>query len=439
MKRDHVGFAIFLICLVLAPKIPLGFSALPGKSSMSLGIIGLVIWALLSYKHILKIKCLPNMGAAKGLLIFGVYAFGISLASSSLVAMAYAAQYLFYLLFSYLLFVGYLSRAAAAGQLSVALGILAWIGFVFSLGVIISVWTGPFYPHQTLWTARQWDGLLIQQGVGFAEGTNAAGAVLIVFNAFFWPAHRQNKSSWIICSLSLLALLVTISRSAILSFIIGLVSFLFIVAIRTALRGRVSRKKIYFSNIGILCLVLIGATIVAFSYSIENREVIPAIATGIGLGEGGVIRSDTETRLDLWEGGIRKWLDGAIYERLIGNGFRSSFSISDDSESGSWQTPHNFYLAILGDFGIVGLFLFLAPLLWFIFRISARLFRSGGTPVEQFSFVGMVGLMVHNMTETFFYSPTLISLLMFILILPSIRCLQHIGTPNRMGDPWNSH
>ncbi len=418
MKNDHAGFMIFLICSLIAPKIPLGFAALPGKSSISLGIVGLFIWALLSPRHILRIKCAPNYLPPQGLLVFGVYAFSISLASFNLVTIAYATQYFLYLLLGYLLFSGYLTRAAAFEQLSVTYRILTFVGFFFAAGVIVSVWTGPLYPHQVINTARQWGGLYIQQGVGFAEGTNGAGAILIVFSAFFWFVCRwHNKYSWLFVSVAIIALLSTISRSAIGAFAIGLALSLFIAVIRATLRAKISQQTI--RSVGFFLLTLIVVGIVGFFYNLENRGYANAIALGFGLGDSGIIQSDTETRLTLWRKGIDIWSDGTVCEQLFGKGFRNSLNFT--SGSAAWLTPHNAYLEILGDFGVIGLMLFLLPMLRFVIRTGIRCLRFGGTNIERAAFVTIVSLLVHNMTECFFYSPVLINLVMLVLILPFVH------------------
>ena len=48
MKRDHFGFAVFIILLLLVPKLPIDLgNAAPERSSLGLGAVGLVFWFLI--------------------------------------------------------------------------------------------------------------------------------------------------------------------------------------------------------------------------------------------------------------------------------------------------------------------------------------------------------------------------------------------------------
>jgi len=59
MKRDHLGFFIFLVLLLLAPGVPLrklGFQLVPEMSTLSLSALGLAIWAFVSPQYITRIN-----------------------------------------------------------------------------------------------------------------------------------------------------------------------------------------------------------------------------------------------------------------------------------------------------------------------------------------------------------------------------------------------
>src|SRR3712207_3252703 len=103
MKRDHFAFSLFLILMLIAPKVPLSIGGAPSQSSASLGFIGLVVWAMLSPNHLIRIVRPNIMITSVTLVAFGFYALYISLLSSNIVSMLYAAQYLFYLLFGFVL------------------------------------------------------------------------------------------------------------------------------------------------------------------------------------------------------------------------------------------------------------------------------------------------------------------------------------------------
>lgn len=99
IKRDHLVFFIFLVLLLLAPEVPLGklgFQLVPKMSTLSLGALGLAIWAFVSPQYITRINAGVLWSDSLLLVSFGWYAFIISLVSLRPIVIAYAAQYLFY-------------------------------------------------------------------------------------------------------------------------------------------------------------------------------------------------------------------------------------------------------------------------------------------------------------------------------------------------------
>ena len=58
---------------------------------------------------------------------------------------------------------------------------------------------------------------------------------------------------------------------------------------------------------------------------------------------------------------------------------------------GAWLEPHNLYVTILGDFGIVGLCLFLTPFAVALFRYVSAFLRGREGPLERFGLFFLVG------------------------------------------------
>ncbi len=411
MKRDHIGFSVFLVLLLLAPKVPLNLGgALPTMSGIGLGAFGLVFWSLLVPGHLLHLRVPP--ASISMLCMFALYALVVSIVSMQLGSVAYALQYAVYVIFGWVLLASYLQRAAHMGQLNVVVHILVIIGLVYALGVIVSVWTGPFYSHQVLWSARNWEGYFIQQGVGFSEGTNIAGAVLIVFCALLFFGIKGRLI--IGCAfVALAALMLTISRGSIFGFALGVSALWGLDGFRLLVNGRFRKKML------ITTLIFVGIVAFVLSlglFALPSGDLVSAMVAGFGFGDYGLFQSES-TRIEYWRSGLQTWMDGNIWQLLFGRGFRVSMSLS---EYGTWLTSHNMYITVLGDFGVIGLLLFLGAFVGFIVPVALRIVRDDGNGLERACFVAIVGLLAHNMTEAFLYSPVLITLVLMLFRLKSV-------------------
>ncbi len=423
MKKDHVGFVIFLFFLLITPKIPLGISIFPQKSAMPLGFVGLLIWMFLSPRHILRKKLFLKSSTSLRLLIFGIYAFFVSIISLNLTSIAFSFQYLFYLFMSYSLLSSYLNDAAYSGEIHKTYKIFSYFGVIFTFAVIISVWTGPFYQHQTIYVSKNWQDIPIRQGIGFMEGGSGAGAVLIVFCLFFFIIYRRYHRIGLFWGIiAFIALITTLSRSAVFSFIIGSIIYLFIACMRSIKRGRILRKTVFMVFEGISAVIIITLIWEGILLCFANRSILKdtmvSIGSGFALLRSEIAQGDIETRKEIWHESIDKWGNSTIRERILGNGFRSHGNISDDLVA--WSTPHNVYIALLIDFGLIGFLLFIFPLLLFVITHTIRFLSGKESAAQRFALVVIMCLLMHNFTETFFYSPILMSLLLLSIILASL-------------------
>lgn len=403
---------VFLGLLLLAPGIPLGgFLGAPSMSSVSLGAVGIVLWAALGATHRRSDRFGARLVPAALLVIFAIYALCISLLSSNLIAMAYSLQYAFYLIGAYILLRGYLSPGGRWGDSGARL--LAFVAAIFAVGCIVSLWTGPIYKGEAGFAARQWGGLYIPQGVGFASSPNEAGGLLIVLTALVWFAVP--RASRKLKALVFIALLATISRSAITAFALGIASLGALLVFRALVVGKVPKISLESALVLSLTLVVTSAIVImlAFNRSSGHDGLVSALAQGFGVGPDSLVAEDIAGRVTLWETGLDTWLAGEWHKRVLGRGFRQSFDIAENV----WRTPHNAYLAVLGDFGLVGLLLLLLPFVWFLFLCAQRIIKRGGTGAERGAWVAVVALLLHNMTEVFFYAPAIMTLALLALLL----------------------
>lgn len=413
MLRNHIGFALFMLLLLIAPKIPIKIPGGIERSSVSLGLAGLIIW-FLTYPG--KIFHLPQIAPSHPLfwiILFAIYAFVVSLFSLSIVSIAYSVQFLAYAVLGTILMRRSAQDLLKTNWQSTDI-ILSGIALIYSVGILISLFTGPIYPHQTFWTIRHWGGLNIQQGVGFSESQNAAGAVAIFFIAAgaYMPRNETNQKQILVC-LPLLALLATLSRSAIISFLLAF-TLLFCLDKLSVITQRDRNKAPAVKDTGLVLLVLGFAVVAALlGIYLVNKSLLQAVLSGFGLSGGpSVIWSDFCARLDLWRRGLNTWASKGLPAMVFGSGFRKSMAISS---YGTWYTPHNVYIAILGDFGIVGLVLFLTAIFKAMVHYARPLLTGKARRSEKFGLMVVSAMSIHNLTGEFFYSPICLSLLIFTL------------------------
>ncbi len=414
MKRDHAGFAIALLSLLVAPQLPVGYLLdLPDKSGVSLGFLGLSIWAMLSPRNFVKIKLGRAWLPSILIVSFGIYCLILSAASASSASILYAAQYAFYVVAGHILIGGYVSRSYRTDQTDAVLRIVSAVGFVFSAGVIVSVFTGPFYPQQVAAYSRHWGEMRIQQGVGFSEGTNAAGAILIVLNSISCFALRATGIEATLSRMTgVAALLATISRGSILGFCVGIAALVIVQGVRLIMRSKVRPQMIFRTSITLLLAVSLfaGGSWLLSTYAPNTMEAI-----SFGFGFAGVAITESESsRIEYWQAGLDTWWAQHPLRAVLGNGFRSSQSVSD---LGVWLTSHNLYINLLQDCGLVGLAMVVMALAIPCVRAATDVLRSGGAPVSKAALVAIAGIAALNMTEVFLYSPILTCLVLLVLAL----------------------
>jgi len=419
MVHDHVCFAIFLVLLFIAPELPLGAVPDVGASSLvslSPGFLGLIVWLVVSPSAVLY---LPRRSSwALAMVYFALYGWLVSAFSGNIVSLLYASQYLFYTLLGFLVLRRYLARAHARGELGRSLKILIAIGIAYSIGILVSVFTGPIYPHQVHWTMRLAQGNVIPRGVGFADNPNSAGGILAFFfaaSAFLCPF----RSGYCVLPLALSSagILATFSRSAIVSLVGGYSILVGIQVLRCVLRRRIILCRPTSVRTGIIILCLISCTLCLLN--IWDRALVRDILFGLGISEGQSLARDLIERMDIWrERGLDLWLAHGWVQALFGLGFRNSMIMSG---YGTWQTAHNFYISVLVEFGIIGLLGVSIALLGALSGIARRVLSGGGNfDVNRFTLVALSAQLIHNMTETFLYSPKYVVLLLFVLILAEV-------------------
>lgn len=353
--------------------------------------------------------------------------------------MAYAVQFLFYSIGCWLMLGSYLLCIAEHRQQKIFYRILMAFGLLYAAGVIVSIWTGPFYPHQVLWYKRMIYGFVIPRGVGFAEGTNMAGAVLLIFSALIGFQY-EGKGRVIVLLIVLTGLCFTYSRAAIISFIVSVLGLWLCEGFFSVLKGRFEYKMLFKPATlccGLVAVYLIGSYIIpphtklkaiavsfgisgasATSSAIKADRTDPVKADRTGPVKGGrtgnnLVKQVKAGRYKYWEAALTSYLEEVPLKKVFGRGFRQSSIIS---EYGAWETPHNMYLALLLDFGLAGLAIFMMPFLVYFVQV-AKMMATGSNRLNRGCSVAVMGLLLMNLTEAYFYSPVLIILLLLLFEL----------------------
>jgi O-antigen ligase len=402
MDRPNLGFAIFLMLLLLAPKIPVG--GFDTDTNVSVGAAGFVMWLMLAPR--LPLRVVLAMPTVLGLIAFAVYILLVSLASGRLVSVAYAAQYACYAIAAGVLIPAYLVHRTRQGRQAEAWRILAWVGGIYLVGILLSLWTGPIYPHQVGMAVKHYGSVDILRGAGFAESANAAGGIAAVLAAFYLLLYRPaRRMSLLLSVLALAGLIATLSRSAMIAF----AGALFVLGVLLALRALLVRGTVRLRLPVIpLALLVIGISAAALSF---QHPTVSAAWQRLVLDEERLAH-DVDKRLDHWLDGAETWADKPVVEQMAGSGFRSGGA---NEFRGTHRSAHNAYVEMLNDFGLAGLLILLATLIVALCRATYAVLTQPDDRLSMFCLVGLSALMVHNATQVFFYSVVTLTFLIVLL------------------------
>ncbi|MEZ4485632.1 MAG: O-antigen ligase family protein [Syntrophotaleaceae bacterium] len=171
---------------------------------------------------------------------------------------------------------------------------------------------------------------------------------------YIWNCEKQKKYSLVFLlfiPLAFIAVVLTASRTSFVAMIVGSF-FLFAGISRLSLLNKISA-----------CVVVLISTVLAIklvpSYSWDR---LLTIGSQISAG-------DLGSRVNIWRGGIETFSQ----HPLIGTGI-GTFRASVETYFGNQVSPHNLFLAIMVDMGLVGLFLFLgimAAALYGVFQMPS--------------------------------------------------------------------
>lgn len=263
--------------------------------------------------------------------------------------------------------------------------VMPLLACLYFLATIISAFTGPFYPWLQI---TDYPGSHVPGGMralGTAESPNAAGvnAVLLLGLGLLTGDGR----SWVktgLAVLGLIAVILTASRVALVSLVVGL---LFVLVVS----GRLVSSRAVGTLAGGGVLLLAG------------WAMFPGHAQRLlGIGDYSYV-TDYGDRLHFWLSGLNRFLDSSLVHQLLGGGFRNSLLANYSNGRLTFGNYHNSYIHALLDLGEVGLGLWLVvmtTLLVAALKLARRKVRAGLAAVWL-----IVVMTTQAMTELYLYSP----------------------------------
>ena len=401
MRRDDLFFGLFVALSTIAPEVPLRVPGESVRATLSLGLPALVAWRATRLCHRRARHAPCPRSASRLWLVFGYYVLAATtlawaLDGSGRLSILYAVQYFLYLFLGHALLPRYIWELHTERRLSALVGVLSILAGVYACGCLVSVVTGPIYPHQAGWVGRLWTGGRLPQGVGFAVTSPAAASVLLTFLPFALvrPGARCRRISVWLALILLVALASTLSRAAFVACVAGLAYFGLLKLVRVLLFRKMSRSTLF---VGVVLCVLSLAT--ASLYLLGSDSPIRSEVTSIYFGD--QFAESLQFRSHLWSEGLSSWWQASARHVLLGRGFRGSMELS----RGSWISQHNTYIAVLGDFGLVGLLLFSAPFVLVLRKASLTTVLTRGIPGHEVALLLLTFQLTMNFSETFLYSP----------------------------------
>lgn len=212
-------------------------------------------------------------------------------------------------------------------------------------------------------------------------GVRAIGAIGLLYLSLLLPYRGTSRVMRVAPFLIVLALILSLSRTAL---VIGVVSLLFLV-VRSASRRRVAQLAV------VIPAMMVAGYWVLFEYAPVRDRFLGGDAA---LLVGGV-QINTSGRVTLWSTTFQSAMDSPF----LGNGAGSSAVLLSGMFNSSH--PHNDYLRVFHDFGMVGFVVFAAGLSWLLWR-TWRAARRTDLPVHWTAFIALATAATLGLTDNVF-------------------------------------
>jgi len=225
------------------------------------------------------------------------------------------------------------------------------------------------------------------QGLFTVAGVAMTWTITALFAAV--EASRGSGVGWVVLASSYALCVLTTARMPML-----VIPFLLVLG-PTGLRAK---KRIEWAMLAILAFPVVFYTPLIQSYVFRHGQT-GTIREMMTL-DPGLVRS--AGRLTMWP----KYLED-IRDFTFGHGSTASVDFGNDETGGSWSHPHNDYIRILYDYGLIGVVLLAIPTIWVV-RECRRGLRSKDAHVKylyRVAFSGVLAMLLLGITgNTIMYS-----------------------------------
>lgn len=405
MGKPNLGFSIFVASLLLLPDVPLSMLGLPKEFSLPLAApIGLVLWLLLQW----RVQRPDSTRSLSAFVLFAAYAATIS-ALGTILSIAYAWQLLFYVvLLTLLLPVQLRERPEDSDR------IIASVLWVVAGSILLSAFIGPLAPWHVGMYQRHFDAPVVR-AVGIYQSANIAGCV-----AMLATLYAGSKGRWWLASACLAALALTDSRGAALGFFAGVAVLVALGCLRLV-AGHARRASMAILCSGLLAVVVVPVGI--YSWGMGKRSSFKASQLDL----------DAARRLEVWRSTASDWGSAPLFSQTFGTGIKSA---PRQRGNGGFVAAHNGWLELLRDTGLIGATFFGSLYVVLVVAAAERIVRGRAMAEDHFAIAALVALGMQNMTQVFWYSPTVI-FFMILAVLGSGRVERRrslVATDSRLGD-----
>lgn len=400
-ERDHNASGILRKLWValyagafFLPPIPLGFTP-SARSKVLPGAVVAVLY--LVFRPIFSHRGFFNFATPKRLLPLAItfylagHAAYLALSGNPIAALT-EAQWIVYLM-APLLMVWDLGRSQVT---FVVKALLACLGLE-SILAIISSFTGPMYAYVVLWYGPRF-GTNVYRAVGTTDSTNSLGGLMAVgaLICLFAPTAVLPIRRFVLLIGLLAAVILSQSKSAFFAVLIT-----FIIVSIMSLRGRLGQTRSLLKGIAAhaLALILVGGVFYFYGDAVMDN-----------------MTQDYGDRAALGERVITQIMQFDWFQTLFGVGFHGVDYINPST--GAWITAHNSYINLLADLGLFGFGLVGSLLVVLVVTVLRTR--------QWHLLAGVIGLLLHFVTEAFLYAP------LFVITIGTIYgCVCVSGQPLR--------
>jgi O-antigen ligase len=358
-----------------------------------------------------------------------VYQFAITVVSMHPVEILYALQWLLYVMLAAWLLSGYYQLATQLGRQHAIWHDLEVMALLYAGGLLVSLWTGPFYLWQVGWYERTVGNVTIASAVGFGDGSQGAGATMMMLAPFALFSTSRGFRKATESSLVLVGLFVTFSRGPLVGFIGGSLvvstigGLLFLAGWARIRRGHLMVVLTVLIVVVVFFAIALGSAVAEHG---GTGGYANAVISMVAPTSGSVFMQDLGSRAAIWRYGLSKFAGTSSLELIFGHGFRSASEVNINTSytvgATAWLSMHNSYIEWVFDFGIVGGLLMLLWCLLTTWRcltgIGSR--GQGWHRANVVASVGLVSFAILNMSETYFYGTELMVLMLVVAELPSL-------------------